>query len=584
MTSEIDALFNSAQKARNETLSKNPPRLTIKNGVGFLLFDALTLSSHEAGKKIPGRHRWKGSELMFEAMDSALDYVKRTWPNFVMVRSDLEQKKQHPVPPMKGIEWDPVYPMFQHQSDAFNASATLPAFAYFMDMGTGKSKVHIDNAAYLFAEGLIDRVLIVAPNNVHRQWVEEALEDHWPKNLPLNAHALMTGKKKPEIWGKWSGRQESLLWLSVNYDVLEMFEEKVGTRSHWYLGELGEELEDFVKSGPTLMGLDESHKIKNPFSQRSRAVTRIGQDAKYKRIMTGTPIAKGPEDYFSQFQFLDPKIIGCYSMSGFKNQFCQMGGFNNKKIIGYHNTDELHQRIGAVTWRVDKDEVLDLPPKLYNRVLVDLTDKQRKMYTELVNTFMTELKDGTVISADDAMVRLLRLQQVVCGYLPNEDETLELIPHNRMEAVDQVVEGAKRKVVIWARFKEDINQLMAKFGKEAVRYDGEVSDDDRKHNKAAFIDPTSKIKYFIGNPQAGGAGVDGLQGVTDTVIYYSNSFSSIDRWQSEDRTHRIGTKGTVNYYDIIARRTVDYAIMANLKRKKDIAGMSLEELKLIARG
>lgn len=577
MTSQIDKLFAEAEKSKRKTLSKNPPRLTVKDGVGFLEFDALSLSSHEAGKKMPSRFRWKGEQLMFEATDQALAYVKRTWPNRIVISSDVGARKKAPAPLEEGREWSKVFPDFDHQADAYNASADEEAFAYFMDMGTGKSKVLIDNAAHLYANGKIDRVLIVAPNDVHTQWVEEALTAHWPPELPIDKRFIQAGKKKPEWWGNWQSQDGEMLFLTVNFDLLEAIEEKRGRHSTWDLGELGLDLEKFLKAGPSMMGLDESHKIKNPFSQRSRAAHMLGPSADYRRILTGTPIAKGPEDYFSQFKFLDWRIIGCNSMAGFKNQFCQMGGFQGKEIISYNNTEELHARIAPYVWRVKKEDVLDLPPKMYSVIKVDLTDQQRRAYTNLKNEWRTELSNGEILNAQDAMVRLIRFQQVVQGFLPMNEEATEFTeyPENKIAVIKELFEQASGKVVIWSRFRRDSEKLVDALGPSVVRYHDKAT---RAQAKQAFIDPDSGIKGFIGNPASGGTGVDGLQHVTDTVIYNSNSFNSIERWQSEDRTHRQGTKGTVNYYDIIARRTVDLGILNNLKRKRDVADMSLGEI------
>lgn len=585
MSKGIDQLFAAAKKSNDDALAKNPPRLTIKGGVGILVFDALSLSNHELGKRIPARYKWDGRELMFEATEQAMAYVRRTWPNFFLVRSDVGKPERKPLD-IKAAGWEPRYKPFDHQKEALELSAEKEAFAYFMDMGTGKSKVLIDNAAHLYAQGKIDRVLVVAPNVVHAQWVEEALEDHWPEGLGLSSHFYRTGRVKPKWWMDWDEMGSGLKFLTINFDNMEMLKRLRNGREHWELGPLGEELADFIDGGPSLMALDESHKVKNPFSQRTRATTEIAKGAKYRRILTGSPIANGPEDYFSQMRFLDPKILGCRSFTGFKHQFCVMGGFQGKKIIGYNNTEELHARMAPYVYRVDKDDVLDLPPKLYNKIRVDLTPEQRRIYTEVKEEWRTILKDGTEVTATDAMVRLLRLQQVACGYLPTgqEEGEFEQIGHNRLEAVDSIIEQSERKVVIWARFRQDIAQIMAHLGERAVRYDGEVDEAGREMAKKAYSDPDSDIRFFVGNPQAGGTGLDGLQRVTDSVIYYSNSFNFIDRRQSEDRTHRIGTNGTVNYYDIIARRTVDLGIQSSLKRKLDISTMSLGELKSLVAG
>lgn len=459
---------------------------------------------------------------------------------------------------------------FAHQEQAFNAAAEKDDFAFLMDMGTGKSKVLIDNAAFLAAQHKIDRVLVVAPKSVHLQWVEEQLEKHWPAAIPYSACA-QSDKKKPDWWGEWPQNMGRVLWVTVNFDALL----NAQTRKT---------LQSFLRAGKSMMVVDESQKIKNPQASRSKACADLGRDADYRRILTGSPVAKGIEDYYSQFRFLNPDIIGLRSMAGFKRQFCIMGGFENRQIIGYREADKFHALIAPYSFRVEKSEVLDLPPKMYDTRRIDLNPRQRTVYNELKRELVTELSDGTQISVGEAIQRMLRLQQVVQGYLPMESGGFEdLGAEERLRALDDILDGAAGKLVVWCRFTRDIDLIMERYKGKSVRFDGQMGKAEREQSKERFLNETD-IRLFVGNAQAGGTGLDGLQHVSDTVCYYSNSFSSLDRWQSEDRTHRIGTKGTVTYYDIIARNTIDSAILANLRRKKDISSMSLSELKSMIGG
>lgn len=592
-----DDLFNTllgeSQGEQLRVLSRVPPTLSIVDGIARLSFEAISLSTFEAGKKIPARYRWEGKELRFEATDAALSYVKRTWTNVIALAPAVPKKAAPEPPPLVEGElpWRPRKAPFNHQAEAFRIGAPQRAFAYLMDMGTGKSKALVDDAAFHFARREIDRVLLIAPNGVHEQWVDDTLEEHWPLSLPIRAEAIITGdvfqkdgkmhKRRPEFMTNPAPSPDELQWLTVNIENIEVKEVKVGTRKEWQLTGLAEELVTFLEAGPALIAIDESHKIKNHRAKRTIACWKLGKLGRYRRILTGTPIAKGPEDYYAQFRFLDPSIIGVWSMSGFQQQFCQMGGFNGKQITGYRDMPELHNRIGPRSYRVEKDDVLDLPPKLYSERTCDMTARQRLVYNELKEELMTELSNGRVITAQQAMQRMLRLQQITQGFLPLDEEgtEFEIIPTNRMEPVNDLIESAPGNVVIWARFREDITRLILELGGDAVRYDGE-NKDERDAVKERWL--TGSARFFVGNPQAGGTGLDWINNSPkppSTVIYYSNSFSSLDRWQSEDRTHRIGTRGTINYYDIICRGTTDRGIMRNLKRKRDIADMSLQELK-----
>lgn len=590
----LGALKSAGEAEQVKLLSRVPPTLSMKDGVGILSFEAISLSTFEAGKKMPCRYRWEGTHLRFELSDHSLAYIKRTWPNVIILKPAVTAKSKpapEPAPIQGQMSWRPRLPRLEWQQRAFDHGATKPAFAYLADMGTGKSKAAVDDAAFHFARGELDRVLVISPNGVDEQWVDKVLPEHWPLALGIKCANVDAGdsyqkrgvmhKKRPDWLANPAPSPDECLWLSVNIDNLNVIEEKQGGRKRIYLDDWGEELEAFLKGGPAMIILDESHKVKNPAARRSKAVKKLGRSAAFRRILTGTPLAKGVEDYFSQFQFLDPSIIGVWTFAGFKQQFCVMGGFNGKVITGYRDTEELHSRIADYSIIVRKDDVLDLEPKVFQERLCELTPVQRRHINEIKTQLMTELEDGSVITTERVVQRMLRIQQVTQGFLPREDGSFETIATNRLTPVDDLLEQAEGQVVIWARFQEDITRLMNHLGPDqCLRYDGlrEKGKEAIAAQKRLWRAPNSPYRYFVGNPAAGGTGLDWINGPS-TVIYYSNSFNSLDRWQSEDRTHRMGTRGTVNYYDIICKGSLDRALLRNLKRKRDVSDMSLTELR-----
>ena len=561
MPDPFDALFAHAQAERQHDLIRDPPTLSVKDGVGALTFPALSLTNHEKGKSIPTRARWEGKTLRFVVTDAAMSYIYHHWPNFrdarpVKPRAVVQERMQ------RVRAWKPRHAPYDHQKQALELASGKRAFAYFMDMGTGKSKCLIDEMAELYACDQIDRAVIIAPTGVHIQWVDEQLRDHWPTALPVTSAFIGNGAKAQDI----AVNPHTMNIVTINIEALSM-------------RPMVNRLAAFIEGGRALVAVDESQRIKNPQADRTKRCFELGDLAQWRRILTGTPMAKGPEDYYAQFRFLDRGIVGVNSFAGFKRQYCEIGGWQGRSVVGYRNTEQLHSLIAPFSFHKRKDECLDLPPKLFSKRPVELTAAQRSVYMELRTQLLTELSDGTIIEAEQAVQRILRMQQVVQGFLPRDDgswEEYDVEP--RLAAVDDLIESAQGKVVIWCRFRHDIDRLMERYKGKAVRYDGDVGPRQREEAKAAFMDDQSKARYFIGNPQAGGTGLN-LAGLADTVIYYSNSFSSLDRWQSEDRTHRIGTKGTVNYYDIVARGTVDTAILANLRRKRDVTDMSLTELR-----
>lgn len=567
MTDPNAALFAHAQAEQQHLKIKDPPTLSIKEGVGLLTFPALSLTNHEKGKQIPTRARWEGKALRFVVNDAALAFIRHHWPNYREDRpTNRPLARQEPMKRL--LSWQPKLKPFKHQSDALAAAYGKKAFAYFMDMGTGKTKCLIDEMAELYSCGAIDRAVVIAPTGVHRQWIEEQLPMHWPEMLPHMGWFVGNGCKK---WPDLMDGIKAMRILAVNIDALTMMP-------------LVNKLQRFLSEGRSLLAVDESQTIKTPGASRTQRCWALGEVAHYRRIMTGTPMAKGPEDYFAQFKFLDLGIIGVGSFTGFKRQYCQMGGHNNQQIVGYWNTDRLHELIAPYSFRVEKKDCLDLPPKLYSRVPVELSPGQRVVYDELRTQLLTELSDGTMITAEQAVQRILRLQQVVQGFLPREDGSFEEYDcENRLAALDDLIAGAKGKVVIWCRFRHDIDKIMDRYKSVSVRYDGSTGSQQRKESIDEFMDASSPKRLFVSNAQAGGAGLN-LAGLADTVVYYSNSFSSLARWQSEDRTHRIGTRGTVNYYDLVARGTIDSNILANLKRKRDVTDMSLTELRGLIEG
>jgi SNF2 family DNA or RNA helicase len=335
------------------------------------------------------------------------------------------------------------------------------------------------------------------------------------------------------------------------------------------------------KSKGVMMIVDESHLIKTWNTDRTKASWKLGKLCKYRRILTGTPISKNIIDAWSQYMFLDERILGHKYVTSFRNRYCIMGGWENKQIVGQKNTDEFTRLIQPHSFRCTKEEALDLPPKTYIIRQYEMGDKTRAHYNMLRNTFMTQLDDGEIVDVPNAAVAALRLQQIVCGYLPKEDGSVEVISDERIDVMLEIVAQLQGQVVVWARFTEDIDRIVAAlskvYGKASVRaFYGATKEKERHQIRQDFRE--RKLRFIAGNPQAGGTG-NNFQGHDVSAIYYSNSFKAIDRWQSEDRIHRMGTTGTVNTFDIVAAKSVDRGIIGNLKMKKSISDLTFDEMR-----
>lgn len=467
-----------------------------------------------------------------------------------------------PAAPFDWCGYTPKTEPRRHQLEALALCGDAKAFAIFHEPGLGKSKLALDKAGRHFARGEIDALLIVTLNSVHYQWVNEQV----PLHLGVPSYAFAYAKKP--LPDAFYHRGDALRVLSLSFDALIS---KGGAA----------EAERFAKTyaGRFMMVVDESHAIKNHAALRSIACCKLGKRAAFRLAMTGTPLAKALEDEWSQFRFLDESIVGVRYLSTFRAQYCVMGGYENRSVVGHKNVDQYLARVAPYCHRLRKEDAVDLPPKIYQRVHFDLSPEQRRHYDALKRNLLTQLDDGTIATAQNAAVLLTRLQQITSGVLVGEDGQATRLENARIKALETLLESHEgtAKVLIWARFTHEIEDILALLDPKktgvAVALYGATSPEDRKTAVDRFLnDP--KCKYFVSNPAAGGTGINLQSSGCTTVIYYSSSYNAIYRWQSEDRVHRIGTVGTVVYYDLLARKSGDERILNNLKAKRDLADLA----------
>lgn len=496
---------------------------------------------------------------------------------------------------------------FKHQLETFMQSRDLESFAIFWEQGTGKTKEMVDQAAYLFLKGEIDAVLILAPNNVHRNWITDEVPTHCPDEvLKGSAMHFYQSSKAATVWHKRAierlmGHKDGLVWLAMSYDA---FMTKKGKKLAW----------DLLSKKRVLYIIDEAGRIKTPGAKRTKSVVASSKYARYRRLLTGTPVANGAFDVYSLMKFLKEDFWKKYNLSSFfafKNKFGIFEkGYNGAQgkeydiLVAYKNLDKLYEILKTTSSRVTKDDVLDLPPKLYSKRYFDLTPEQEAAYIQLREEYMTFV-EGDLVTAPLAIVRLLRLQQITCGYVPSDEREVEIIEEDgevtvkenqrfhllgdsnpRLELLAEICGDLPHKAIIWAKFTKDIDQIMDMLGSEAVRYDGQVKDAERAEAIARFqgrrpifeggtrtgweeVPVEQQAKYFVANPAAAGEGL--TLHAARTVIYYNNSFKLVDRLQSEDRAHRIGQQHPVSYIDIVAPDTVDEHIVRALRNKLNIA-------------
>jgi SNF2 family DNA or RNA helicase len=465
---------------------------------------------------------------------------------------------------------------YAHQITALKKSWNKEVFAYFMEMGTGKSKVLIDNISMLYDKGKINGALIIAPKGVYQNWYDTEIPvhmaDHIEKDIVL-WKAMINQKQQNEL-NKLFKSTEKLHILCMN---VEAFSTKKGL----------DFAAKFMSCHNTLMAIDESTTIKNPDAKRTKNIVELGKQAKYKRILTGSPVTKSPLDLYKQCEFLDPYLLDYGSYYAFRTRYAVMrsanfGGRSVQIIVGYKNLGELSSKLDPFSYRCLKEDCLDLPDYTYTKRVIQLSPEQKKLYQQMKMLALAEL-DGKQMTTQSAMVQLMRLHQITCGHFTSDDGTIKEIKNERLTALVDILDEVENKAVIWAHYRHDINAIVnaveKKFGKESyVTYFGDTTNEERQNAIKQIQDPNSSVRFIIGTPQTGGYGIT-LTGA-NTMVYYANGYDYEKRIQSEARINRAGQTRKMTYIDIIAEDTVDEKIVKALKSKMNIASkITGDELK-----
>lgn len=514
---------------------------------------------------------------------------------------------------------------YAHQKKANELSWNRAAYAYLMEMGTGKTKVAIDEISAMWLANMIDAAVIFAPKGVYMNWVNNEFPTHMPSEV--YDEALIVEWRA----GGGSKGHQSVLNQLLNYEtgipILVMNIEALSSGTHGYLY-----LTQFLKAYKRIAGyVDESTSIRNHAATRTKRMMEIKPRLCFRRIMTGFVAPRSPLDLFAQFSFLDSRILGYTSFYAFRSRFAIMknqyfGGRKVQVVVGYREVDELGRLIAPHSFRVQKDECLDLPPKVYSVREVELTDEQKRIYQEIRENATAALSEprpcdrcvgsgealntkelygipqvalsdicsqcngtGTVaphVTATEVITQILRLHQVVCGHTNDEAGNSHDIPSNRIGELINVLRETDSKTIIWARYRRDIELIVEAVEKEfgsgcIVEYHGGISDERRKLALYRFqgrafdagqwrdCPPEKQAQFFVGNAQTGGFGL--TLTAAKTVVYFSNDYDLEKRLQSEDRAHRAGQTKSVAYVDLVARATIDEKIIKALRNKINIS-------------
>lgn len=417
--------------------------------------------------------------------------------------------------------------------------------------------------------GKISKVLIVAPLSVLPVWEAEFIEK---ADYPVEVKTLT---------GSTTGRAKMLEEFN-NEQALSVA--IINFEGYWRRGLF----EKIAGWSPDMIIVDESQKIKDPSAKQSKGLHILGDRSPYKMILTGTPVTATPLDFWSQYRFIDPNIFGA-SYYAFRNRYAQMGGYHNKQIVGYRNKDELVRKAHSIAHRVTKEQALDLPEQISQNAYCYLEDDAMRTYRQMLKTNVAEIEDMTKqdnvdrrLVATNVLTRLLRLQQMVGGFVPDTEKEGRMIQVSSAkldllrETLTDLLQAGK-KVVVFARFVAEIKAITdmvetGKFnGSTGVGYaciSGAVAQSERGEMVRRFqTDPQCKV--FIAQLQTAGLGI--TLHAADTSIFYSADYNWASYDQCKARLHRIGQKNNVTHIHLVGKGTVDETIYKSLRGKEDIA-------------
>lgn len=571
---------------------------------GFLS-GRLNAQVFEAVRDMPGRKKWVERVLHFEHSAANIEHLREKLPDakwedeagrvaeierLRAMEKDAREQKRAALPPEAARAFKFKRPPRDIQLRDFMLYRDKPFFGLFYEMGIGKSKVICDIAAHKWSTGEIDCLLIVVwPSGLARQWINKAIPDDLPDWVERETEWYSPTRRKRFA--------ESLFSQSGKLRILAMNIEALSSAS-------GREVAiKFCRSGSCMTVIDESEKIKTPGVARTKTAFMLRDESNVRAVLSGTPIPKGLENLWGQMTFLSPDVLGYNSYYTFRSRYCELAAAYNGaprgavRIVGYRNVKELWDKIDAHCSRVLTKDCMDVPENIMIERHIEMTKEQAELYEQVSDKFAAEVSiDGGSVRADEAIVRMMRLQQILCGHLPvetflEETETttskVARIPSNRAQAaVDVWEEAGHCKIVVWGRFRMDMVLLQEAFqlycAKNKIkvpihRYDGSIKREARSEILEQFIKAKSGV--FLATQSTGGTGLDGLQ-VADLVVFYSNSFKSSERWQAEARTggaRRVDVGGHCRYVDLIVPKSLDVHIIKVLKNNKDIADAFLDD-------
>lgn len=461
--------------------------------------------------------------------------------------------------------------LFQHQIRGYNMALinfTLRrGFGFLFEMGCGKTLTAIAVAGTLYAEHKINKLLVVAPTSVCSVWPEDFGKF---ADFP-HLEKIMLGTKSQRL--KQLKELESFPCEALKIAVINY-------ESVWR----DDIFDKLVEFNADMIICDESQRIKTHDAQQSKAMHKLGDLARYKLILSGTPVQNNAVDLYSQYRFLDPTVFG-NNFYKFRNRFCVMGGFNRRQIVNYKDLDLLIKKEHSIAYRVTKKEALDLPEQTFETRYITLTPSEKKLYNTLKKESATELANGDTISASTVLTKLLRLQQFTGGFvIADGEEKPQQIGYGKINALEDIVDDyvidSGKKLVIFARFRAELDLIQKLLDKKKLKYGviyGDIKLSDRGEIVRDFQE-NEETKVFLAQIDTAGLGI--TLTAADTCVYYSVNFNYAAYSQSLARIHRIGQRNTCTYIHLTTKGTVDELIMKALHKKEDLAKTIVDDWKI----
>lgn len=458
---------------------------------------------------------------------------------------------------------------YQHQADAVARYLTQDYGALFCEMGTGKTKIMLDILQNSPEES---GVLVAAPNGLHLNWYYKEIPTHISEEAIPHYAAYCwkgrpTSKKAKKAWEAFLTCDAPYKFFLINVEALRT----AAGYDHAYAFLRSLDHSSFV--------IDESTCIKNPKAAQTKACMKLSALATRRWILNGTPITQGPMDLFSQCKFLHKDSIPYKTYTAFKGTFAieqvmTMGPRSFRKIVGYQQLERLTREISHFSLKLDKKDCLDLPEKVWTEHIVEPTPEQTKAYAEMKNLCLTQMESGEISSTTTALTKILRLHQILTGFITDDEGNIHHLPNNRISALKQLAESGQ-PLVIFCAYRANIDQIKDTLGAETcAEYHGGSTKEQRTQAVSDFQE--GRKQFFLAT-SAGAKGITLTR--ASTTVYYSCNYSLETRLQSQDRIHRIGQRSSCTYVDLVTPGTIDSMILEKLNAKKDLSDSVLDDLK-----